>query len=145
MKSSMSVLVINLIKVICDQVTDSYLEGVTDEFGWRITATGARGEAPLFCEEIPMHGMENVAAGSAHQLDRELWRLGPGWRDARLEFWDKDNFSIDDLLGRIEIHRDGQGVITIQAGESAEDLGGGEYHLTGEGGDYRVLLSFVVS
>jgi len=138
----MSELVITLLRVVCDEVTDDFLEGLTDEFGWRITATGAPGETPLFREEIPMAGMESVAAGSKHELNRELWRLGPEWQEARLEFWDKDTFSRDDMLGRIEITRDGKGSFTVQAGESAEDVGEGAFRLTGEGGDYKVWISF---
>jgi hypothetical protein len=138
----MSELVITLVRVVCDEVTDDFLEGVTDEFGWRLTASGATGEGSLFREEIPMAGMENVAAGSEHELNRELWRLGPEWTSARLEFWDKDTFSRDDLLGRIEITRDGRGTVTVRAGESARVAEDGSFHLTGEGGDYKVWLSF---
>ena len=89
-----------------------------------------------------MRKMEAVESGSEHRLNRELGRLGPGWRSVKLEFWDKDTFSADDLLGRIEIRRDGQGKFTVAAGESAEDLGGGRFRLTGEGGNYLVWLAF---
>lgn len=138
----MTQLVITLLRVVCDEVTDDFLEGLTDEVGWRLTASGAPGEGSLFREEIPMAGLESVAAGSKHELNRELWRLGPEWLEAKLEFWDKDSFSRDDLLGRIEITRDGKGSLTLAPGDTTEDLGDGAYHLTGEGGDYKVWLSF---
>ena len=89
-----------------------------------------------------MRRMEAVAPGSEHRLNCELVRLGPGWRTAKLEFWDKDTFSANDLLGRIEIRRDGQGRIAVTAGRAAQDLGSGRFRLTGEGGDYRVWLAF---
>ena len=58
----MSEMVITLVKVRCDEVTDDFLEGLADEFGWRITIHGTDGET-LVTEEIPMEGMEQVAAG----------------------------------------------------------------------------------
>ena len=88
-----------------------------------------------------MRKMEAVGPGSEHTLNRKLGRLGPAWRSAKLEFWDKDTFSADDLLGRIEVRRDGRGNFSVAAGESAEDLGGGRFRLTGSGGKYLVWLA----
>lgn len=138
----MSELVITLRRVVCEEVTDDFLEGLTDEFGWKLNARDASGERGLKLQELPMPEMASVAAGSDHTLDRELLRLGPEWREAQLEFWDKDTFSADDLLGRIEIRRDGEGGLQVVAGTTARDLGSGAFHLTGEQGDYTVWLEF---
>ena len=70
---------------------------------------------------------------------RALRMLHPGSQSAELEFWDKDSFSSDDLLGRVLIRRSEDGFV-VTAGQSASDLGGGCYRLTGEQGDYRIWL-----
>jgi len=79
-------------------------------------------------------------AGSEHTINRELARLGPECQEARLEFWDRDTFSSDDLPGRLEILRDGTGRLTLTAGLDAEGLGGGAYRLFGEQGRHVVRL-----
>lgn len=136
----MSEMVITLLKVRCDEVTDDFLEGLTDEFGWRVCAFDAAGDEVLRLEEIPMKGLESVAAGSVHTPDRESARVGADAWMAQVEFWDQDTFGTDDLLGWIEIRRgDGPG-LTLSGGESTEDLGGGAFRLTGEDGDYTVWL-----
>ena len=132
-------LVITLLKVRCDEVTDDFMEGLTDEFGWRLSAFDTAGDKSWGAEEIPMAGMESVGPGSEHTINRELGRFGPEMQTAELEFWDKDTFSSDDLLGRILIRRALEGLV-VSAGESATDLGGGCFRLTGEQGDYRVWL-----
>jgi hypothetical protein len=137
----MADLVIKLLKVRCDETTDDFLEGLTDEFGWRLTAFDMAGDKGWSGEEIPMTGMEAVDAGSEHTINRELGRLGPDVQTAELEFWDKDTFGPDDLLGRILIRRGASG-FEIKAGESATDLGGGCFQLLGEQGDYTVWLEF---
>ena len=133
--------VITLLKVRCDETTDDFLEGLTDEFGWRLTAFDMAGDKAWGSEEVPMRGMEAVDAGSEHTLNRELGRIGPDMHTAELEFLDKDTFGPDDLLGRILIRR-GKNGIEVKAGESATDLGGGCFHLLGEQGDYTVWLDF---
>ena len=135
----MSHLVITLLRICCDEVTDDFLEGLEDEFGWRLTVFDVNGGTTKR-EEIPMPGMEKVEAGSEHTTNRELARLGPECQEAWLEFWDQDTFSSDDLLGRLEIRRDGTGRLTLTAGLDAQDLGGGAYRLVGEQGRYVVWL-----
>lgn len=135
----MSEMVITLVRVKCDEVTDDFLEGLTDEFGWRVCAFDAAGDEAMRVEEIPMKGMEAVEAGSDHTLDRELARVGPEAWMAQVEFWDQDTFGSDDLLGWIEIRR-GESGLTMSAGTSTEDLGNGAFRLTGEDGDYTVWL-----
>ena len=138
----MTELVITLLRVECEEVTDDFLEGLTDEFGWKCVARDESGETVLERVELPMAELAEVAAGSEHHLNKELVRLGPQVREADLEFWDKDSFSPDDLLGRLEIRRNGSGELDVQPGESAYVLEDGSFHLTGEGGDYRVWLTF---
>ena len=135
----MSELVVTLLKVRCDETTDDFLEGLTDEFGWRLRAFDESGDRFWSSEEIPMRGLEKVDAGSEHDVNRELGRIGPDMHTAELEFWDKDTFGADDLLGRILIRRGREGVV-VTAGQSAQDLGGGAFRLTGEQGDYTVWL-----
>jgi hypothetical protein len=135
----MGQVVITLVKVRCDETTDDFLEGLTDEFGWRLCAFDTAGDKAWSGEEVPMAGMENVDAGSEHTLNRELGRLGPEMHTAELEFWDKDTFGPDDLLGRILIRR-GKNGLEVTAGESATDLGEGCFRLMGEQGDYTVWL-----
>lgn len=135
----MNDLVITLQKVYCDEVTDDFLEGLTDEFGFRLCGYDRAGDKSWSAEEIPMAGMEAVEAGSTHELNRELGRLGPEHRTAELEFWEKDTFTSDDLLGRILIRREGPRP-TITATEGATDLGGGCYRLRCAQGEYRVWL-----
>ena len=89
-----------------------------------------------------MAEMASVAAGSEHHVNRELVRLGPDVREAELEFWDKDLFSPNDLLGRIQIRWNGAGQVDVVPGASARQMDDGSFHLTGEGGDYRIWLSF---
>jgi hypothetical protein len=138
----MTELVITLLRVSCEEVTDDFLEGLTDEFGWRCTARDASGNTVLQREELPMAELAEVAAGSKHDVNRELLRLGPQIREAHLEFWDKDLFSPNDLLGRLEIRRDGAGELAVTPVQSARSLGDGGYRLTGEGGDYTVWIRF---
>ena len=133
-------LVVTLLRVRCDETTDDFLEGLTDEFGWRLCAFDTAGDKAWAGEEIPMAGMESVEAGSEHTLNRELGRLGPDMQTAELEFWDKDTFGADDLLGRILIRRGKDGAVTVAPGQSAFDLGGNSYRLTGERGDYTVWI-----
>jgi hypothetical protein len=136
----MADVVITLVKVRCDETTDDFLEGLTDEFGWRLSAFDTAGDKAWSGEEVPMPGMESVDAGSEHTLNRELGRLGPEMQTAELEFWDKDTFGPDDLLGRILIRRGKEGGVVVTAGESATDLGGGAFRLLGEQGDYTVWV-----
>ena len=138
----MSELVITLLKVSCKEVTDDFLEGITDEVGFKILASDAAGERILRLGELPMKELESVAAGHSYEVNRVLARLGPEWTLAELEFWDKDTFSRDDLLGHVDIRRDGKGGVTVTAGVTARDMGGGAFHLTGENGDYTIWLSF---
>jgi hypothetical protein len=135
----MNDIVITLQRVFCDEVTDDFLEGLTDEFGFRLCGFDAAGDRVFLVEQIPMPGMEVVEAGSTHELNRELGRLGPENHSAELEFWEKDTFSADDLLGRILVRRGGAG-LQVQAGESATDLGGGCYLLKCGQGEYKVWL-----
>ena len=135
----MSELVITLIKVRCDEVTDDFLEGLTDEFGWRLTVY--EGEDERVTEEIPMAGMEEVPAGSEHTLNRLLGTVPPSSQEAWLEFWEKDRFSDDDLLGRIEFHREGDRII-VSPSTYATLLDDGSFNLTGHMGDYTVWLHF---
>lgn len=137
----MSEMVITLVRVYCEEVTDDFLEGTTDEFGWRITRFEENG-SKVVTEEIPMHGMEAVEAGAEYQLDRELGGIGPSCREAWLEFWDKDTFSEDDLLGRIEIRRDEAGELDVTPTVTATEREDGSYHFTGHHGDYTVWLTF---
>jgi hypothetical protein len=138
----MSELVITLVRVACEEVTDDFLEGITDEVGWKLRAHDASGKQVLALKQLPMPELACVAAGSTHELNREILRLGPECREAELEFWDHDTFTPNDLLGRIEISRDGEGALSVRAGKTARDLGEGAFHLTGEHGDYRVWLRF---
>jgi hypothetical protein len=138
----LSELAITLRRLRCTEVTDDFLEGLTDEIGWKLVARDAGGERVLRLGELPMPELEVVAAGGEYHVNRELARLGPEWVDAELEFWDKDSFSRDDLLGHVDIHRDGQGSFTVTAGITARDLGHWSYHLTGEHGDYTIWLAF---
>ena len=135
----MGQVVVRLLKVRCDEITDDFLEGLTDEFGWRLCAFDRAGDKSWSAEEIPMAGLEAVEPGHEYEVRRELGRLGADMQTAELEFWDKDSFSSDDLLGRILIRRDKDGLV-VTAGQSAADLGDGCYRLTGEQGDYRVWL-----
>lgn len=135
----MSEIVITLQRVFCDEVTDDFLEGLTDEFGFRLCGFDPAGDKIWSAEEIPMAGMEVVEAGSTTELNRELGRLGPESLTAELEFWEKDTFSSDDLLGRIFIRRGPDG-IEVKAGESATDLGGGCFLLQCGQGEYKVWL-----
>lgn len=98
----MSHLVITLLRIRCDEVTDDFLEGLEDEFDWRLTVFEVNGGTTRR-EEIPMPSMEKIEAGSEHTINRELARLGPECQEAWLEFWDRDTFSSDDLLGRLEV------------------------------------------
>jgi hypothetical protein len=138
----MSELVITLLRVACEEVTDDFLEGITDEVGWKLKAKDASGKQKLKLKELPMPELASVASGSEHTVNREIVRLGPEWREADLEFWDHDTFTPNDLLGRIEIRRDGEGALSVRPGKTARDLGDGQFHLTGEHGDYRVWLRF---
>ena len=135
----MSDLVITLRKVYCDEVTDDFLEGLTDEFGFRLCGFDAAGDKVFEAEEIPMAGMDVVEATKTYQLDRELGRLGPETHTAELEFWEKDTFSSDDLLGRIMIRR-GNGRPTVTAGENATDLGEGCWLLRCGQGEYKAWI-----
>jgi len=137
----MSEMVITLARVRCDEVTDDFLEGLTDEFGWRLTVYDASGASKV-TEQLPMDDMEEVGAGTEHTLNRELCRIGPDCARAHLEFWDLDTFSDDDLLGRIEIARDENGDYTVTPGPYTKALEGGAFHLTGHMGDYTIWLEF---
>jgi hypothetical protein len=137
-----SELAITLQRVVCEEVTDDFLEGLSDEIGWKLVARDSTGERVQRLGELPMPELELVTAGREYQVNRELARLGPEWVEAELEFWDKDTFSRDDLLGHVDIHRDGKGSFTVTPGITAHDLGHGAYRLTGEHGDYTVWLSF---
>src|SRR5688572_13724220 len=130
----MSQLVITLLRVHCDEVTDDFLEGMTDEVGWKLKAKDATGTQVLKVKQLPMEELSGVARGSDHAVNRELVRLSNEWREAELEFWDHDIFTPNDLLGRLHIVRDGSGQFSVTAGKTAEDVGGGEYHLTGQDG-----------
>jgi hypothetical protein len=110
----MSELVITLQRVRCDEVTDDFLEGLTDEFGWRLTVYDMGGKP--------------VITDASH----EAW----------LEFWDQDTFSEDDLLGRIEIRRDGDGRLLVTPSLHATLLDDGSFNLTGHMGDYTIWLQF---
>lgn len=136
----MSEIVITLLKVRCDEVTDDFLEGLTDEFGWRICGYGPSGEVVQTVEEIPMKGLEAVEAGSVHEVGRELARIREEASVAQVEFWDQDTFGEDDLLGWIEVRRTDDERLELRAGEWAEDLGGGAFRLGGADGDYTVWL-----
>jgi hypothetical protein len=136
----MSEMVITLLKVRCEEITDDFLEGLTDEFGWRVCGFDSAGDETVRLEEIPMKGLETVAPGSEHSVNRELARIGSEAWMAQVEFWDEDTFGSDDLLGWIEIRRgDGPG-LKVTAGDTTEDLGGGAFRLTGCDGDYTVWL-----
>ena len=135
----MSEIVLTLHKIYCDEVTDDFLKGLTDEFGFRLCAFDMAGDKFWSAEELPMAGMESVEAGSTHTLNRELGRLTADTQTAELEFWEKDTFSADDLLGRILIRR-GESGLVISAGESATDLGGGCWRLRCGQGDYKVWV-----
>ena len=137
----MSEMVITLVKVRCDEVTDDFLEGLTDEFGWRLTLYDGEAE-PRMTEEIPMAGMESVAAGSEHTLNRELGVFPAACNEAWLEFWDEDTFSDNDLLGRIEIRRDPDGTILVSPSLYTTLLDDGSFNMTGHMGDYTVWLQF---
>ena len=137
----MSELVITLLRVRCDEVTDDFLEGLTDEFGWRLTVYDMDGK-PRTTEEIPMTGMESVAAGTEHTLNRELGTVPSTSHEAWLEFWDQDTFSEDDLLGRIEIRRDADGRLIVSPSLHANLLDDGSFNLTGHMGDYTLWLQF---
>ena len=135
----MSDVVITLLRVRCDEVTDDFLEGLTDEFGWRVCGFDATGDETVRLEQIPMTGMESIDPGSDRTLNRELARIGPEAWMAQVEFWDQDTFGSDDLLGWVEIRR-GDGGLAVSAGTSTEDLGNGAFRLTGADGDYTVWL-----
>jgi len=137
----MSQLVITLARVRCDEVTDDFLEGLTDEFGWRLTVYGPDGGTQT-TEDLPMAGMESVAPGSHHTLDRELGTVPDTSQEAWLEFWDQDTFSDDDLLGRIEIRRDPDGTVVVTPNLYTTLLDDGSFHMTGHMGDYTVWLLF---
>ena len=137
----MSEMVITLVKVRCDEVTDDFLEGLADEFGWRITIHGTDGET-VVTEEIPMEGMEQVAAGSMHTLEREIGSVPAACAEAWLEFWDKDTFSEDDLLGRIEIKHDGTDTFLVSPSLYTVVLDDGSFNMTGHMGDYTIWLEF---
>lgn len=132
-------MVITLLKVRCEETTDDFLEGLTDEFGWRLQTFDRFGDKAWSAEEIPMAGLEAVEPGSEHAVNRELGRFGPDTQSVELEFWDRDTFSSDDLLGRVLVRRGANGLM-VSAGQSATDMGGGCFRLTGEQGDYRVWL-----
>jgi hypothetical protein len=138
----MTQLVITLLRVHCDEVTDDFLEGMTDEVGWKLKAKDGDGKQVLKVKELPMAELSSVARGSDHEVNRELVRLSHEWREAELEFWDHDIFTPNDLLGRLHITRDGAGQFTVKAGKTAEDLGDGQYHMTGQDGDYRFWVKF---
>ena len=133
-------IVITLLKVKCDEVTDDFLEGLTDEFGWRICGFGPAGDLLSEAAEIPMKGLEPMEAGSQHDVNRELARVGADASLAQIEFWDQDTFGDDDLLGWIEIRRAAGSGIELHAGDWTEDLGGGAFRLGGGDGDYTVWL-----
>ena len=137
----MSEMMITLVRVRCDEVTDDFLEGLNDEFGWRLTVYDLNGKSTM-TEEVPMVGMEAGKAGTEYMLDRELGRIGPEGYEAWLEFWEQDTFSEDDLLGRLEIRRDGTGGLTVSPSLSTTEHGDGCYRLTGHHGDYTVWLKF---
>ena len=135
----MSDIVITLQRVYCDEVTDDFLEGLTDEFGFRLRGFDMAGDKVFEAGELPMAGMEVVEATKTYELNRELGRVGPDTQTAELEFWEKDTFSSDDLLGRIFIRREAPG-ITVKAGENATDLGGGCWLLRCGQGEYKAWL-----
>ena len=138
----MSQLVITLLHLSCTEVTDDFMEGLTDEIGWKLVATDDSGNRVLRLGELPMRELETVKAGHDYPVNREIARLQSEWTHAELEFWDKDTFNRDDLLGHIDITRDGKGALQVMAGITARDLGDGAFHLHGEHGDYRVWLRF---
>jgi hypothetical protein len=86
--------------------------------------------------------MEEVAAGSTHTLDRELASVPAASAQAWLEFWDKDTFSEDDLLGRIEIRHDGTDTFLVSPSLYTVVLDDGSFNMTGHMGDYTVWLEF---
>jgi hypothetical protein len=137
----MSELTIKILRVACARPTDSLAEGGTDEVGWRLIAKNEAGDKALTKEEIPVARLVGLEQGSDVKLNRELPPLGPQWRSVVVEFWEKDSFSGDDLLGRIAIERT-EGAPDVSAGETATDLGDGRFRLTGGGGDYMVWLGF---
>ena len=138
----MSELTIKILRVACTTPTDSLAEGSTDEVGWRLIAKNAAGDKTLTKEEIPVARLVGLKKGSDVKLNRELPPLGPQWESAVVEFWDKDSFSSDDLLGRIELERKPGSEPDVRAGDTATDLGDGRFRLTGGGGDYMVWLGF---
>ena len=138
----MSQLVITLLRVHCDEVTDDFLEGMSDEVGWKLKAKDAAGKQLLNVKQMPMAELASMVRGTDYTVNREIVRLSNEWREAELEFWDHDIFTPNDLLGRLHIKRDGGGTFTVTAGKTAEDLGGGQYHMTGEDSDYRFWLQF---
>lgn len=140
----MSRIVITLVRVKCDEVTDDLLEGVTDEFGWRVVGYGPAGDAVATAEEIPMEGLDEMEAGSVHEVNRELARVGEDAAITQVEFWDQDTLGADDLLGWIEIRRIDGGGLEILPGDATQDLGGGAFRLGGAGGDYTVWLDVKV-
>jgi hypothetical protein len=138
----MSELTIKILRLACTRPTDSLAEGTTDEVGWRLIAKNEAGDRSMTREEIPVPRLVGVGAGADVKLDRELPPLGPQWRTVVLEFWDKDSFSKDDLLGRIQIERKAGTAPEVAALETAVSLREGRFRLTGAGGDYMVWLSF---
>jgi hypothetical protein len=140
-EARMSELAITLVRLCCDEVTDDFLEGLTDEFGWRLTMYDAQGGSQV-TEQIPMEGLGEVAAGTEHAVDQEICRIGLGCDHAWLEFWDRDTFSDDDLLGRIEITREENGDFTVRPGLYTKVLEDGSFNLTGHMGDYTLWLRF---
>ena len=138
----MSELTITILRVACTRPTDTLVEGSTDETGWRLIARNEAGKT-MTKEAIPDGKLVGLRKGSDVKLNRELPPLGPQWRTATLEFWEKDSFSSDDLLGRIEIQRNEGGEPDLSAGDAATDLGDGRFRLTGGGGDYKVSLRLV--
>ena len=135
----MSEIVVTLQKVYCDEVTDDFIEGLTDEVGFRLCAFDASGDKCWSAEEIPTAGLGVVEAGTEYMIGRELGRLPAETQTGELEFWEKDTFSSDDLLGRIFIRRGMQG-LEITAGEGATDLGSGCWRLRCGQGDYKVWI-----
>ena len=118
----MSEMMITLVRVRCDKVTDDFLEGLSDEFGWRLTVYDLNGKSTM-TKEVPMVGLEAVKAGAEYMLDRDLGRIGPEGYEAWLEFWERDTFGEDDLLGRHEIRRDGTSALTVSPSLSTTEHG----------------------
>ena len=135
----MSDIVITLQKVFCDEVTDDFLEGLTDEFGFHLRGFDMAGDKTFEAVELPMAGMEVVEPNKTYQLNRELGRLGSECLTVELEFWEKDTFSSDDLLGRIHIKRLPSG-LKLEAGDNATDLGDGCWLLRCGQGEYKAWL-----